>query len=175
MAMSQEMQVLTSYESEEWYTPSWIIGLARELMGSIDLDPASAELPQQWIQAGTYYTENGLEKPWFGNVWLNPPYGKTGNKSNMEVWTQHAIYQYETNAIYSALILINSTHGYKWYEQVWTSFPCVLLRDRISFINSAGKTVGKAKRGQTLIYLGTQLDNFRAIFAPYGRVLFPER
>jgi len=47
--------VLTSSASDEWYTPPETIALAREVMGGIDLDPASSEMAQGWIQAETYY------------------------------------------------------------------------------------------------------------------------
>lgn len=59
----------------EHYTPAWIF----ELLGlQFDLDPCHPEgdrLP--WVPAGSVYTkaDNGLVKPWFGRVWLNPPYG----------------------------------------------------------------------------------------------------
>lgn len=61
-------------ETDSWLTPPALI----EALGgadSFDLDPASlAERP--WPTARTHYTEaeNGLILPWFGRVWLNPPY-----------------------------------------------------------------------------------------------------
>jgi hypothetical protein len=35
-------------------------------------------LPRPWDTADTHYTaplDNGLSLPWFGRIWLNPPYG----------------------------------------------------------------------------------------------------
>ncbi|MEE9436752.1 MAG: DNA N-6-adenine-methyltransferase [Candidatus Adiutricales bacterium] len=59
-----------------WYTPQVYIDAAREVMGDIDLDPASDDRVQERIKASKYYTihTNGLDKPWFGRVWLNSPY-----------------------------------------------------------------------------------------------------
>lgn len=53
-----------------WLTPRDVI----EALGPFDLDPcAAAEDPLRCAPVG--YTEDGLERPWFGLVWCNPPYG----------------------------------------------------------------------------------------------------
>ena len=52
----------------EWYTPFNIIDLAREVLGVINVDPASNLIAQEWIKADKFYTKdtNGLDKPWKG-------------------------------------------------------------------------------------------------------------
>ena len=65
----------TYNESKEWYTPRFIF---QKLSVDFDLDPCS---PGQeivpWIPAQIHHTylDNGLETEWFGNVFMNPPYG----------------------------------------------------------------------------------------------------
>ncbi|MHC4397833.1 MAG: DNA N-6-adenine-methyltransferase [Planctomycetota bacterium] len=70
----------THNESEEWYTPRRIF----EAMGvEFDLDPCSPGAETvPWIPATRHltYFENGLRIKWFGNVWLNPPYGQDAGK-----------------------------------------------------------------------------------------------
>jgi hypothetical protein len=56
-----------------WLTPLEIINK----LGHFDLDPCGESFHKT---ANTIYTENGLEKKWFGRVWLNPPY------SEVEKW-----------------------------------------------------------------------------------------
>lgn len=59
----------------DWWTPPEVF----EKLGlEFDLDPASPEGGVPWLPTKYYYTKehNGLEKNWFGNVWLNPPYGR---------------------------------------------------------------------------------------------------
>lgn len=61
-------------KTDEWLTPPAVIeavGGAR----SFDLDPA-APADRPWPTAKVHYSkaDNGLLLPWFGRVWLNPPY-----------------------------------------------------------------------------------------------------
>lgn len=59
---------------DEWLTPRGILAD----LGPFDLDP-SASVDRPWPTAAEHYTieDNGLEKPWHGRVWLNPPYGRS--------------------------------------------------------------------------------------------------
>ena len=54
-----------------WLTPPHVL----EALGSFDLDPCAAP---GWPTAREHYTlpTDGLATPWYGRVWLNPPYGK---------------------------------------------------------------------------------------------------
>lgn len=64
--------------TDKWGSPEWVIDAAREIMGSIDLDPCSSARFNERVKAAKFYTEadNGLEQPWHGNVFLNPPNGR---------------------------------------------------------------------------------------------------
>lgn len=58
-------------DTQVWLTPPEIISS----LGEFDLDPCSP-INRPWDTAKHHYTEvdNGLEQPWFGRVWHNPPY-----------------------------------------------------------------------------------------------------
>lgn len=64
--------------NQEYYTDIDIIALVREVLGGIDLDPASSEIANRTVNANRIYTreDNGLSLPWRGKVWLNHPFGK---------------------------------------------------------------------------------------------------
>jgi hypothetical protein len=112
--LKQSMEVLTSSETNEWYTPPWVIELVREVLGEIWLDPASNDHAQQWIKARRYYTveDDGLSLPWASEtLFLNPPYGKTGSRSNQEIWMSYLISQLPY--IGSCIALTKTVPGYR--------------------------------------------------------------
>ena len=57
--------------TDSWITPKAII----DAIGPFDLDPCEC-IPQPWRCAEYAYQRNGLGEPWFGRVWLNPPYSQ---------------------------------------------------------------------------------------------------
>lgn len=79
-----------SSKTPEWYTPQPILEKVRIVFdGNIELDPASCDVANLGVKADRYYTkdEDGLNQDWFAKtVLLNPPGGKTGNKSNSQIW-----------------------------------------------------------------------------------------
>ena len=60
-------------QTDEWLTPPEILGA----LGNFDLDPCSPII-RPWDTAARHYSieDNGLQQPWVGRVWLNPPYGR---------------------------------------------------------------------------------------------------
>lgn len=99
----------------EWLTPPNII----EALGPFDLDPCSPR-SRPWPTATTHYSlpaQNGLALPWFGRVWLNPPYGRlTGRWLSKIVDHNRGI----------ALIFAR-TETQMFFEFVWSSARAVLF------------------------------------------------
>lgn len=64
-------------KNDEWLTPPEIL----KPLGLFDLDPC-APVIRPWDTAARHYTvrDNGLNKPWHGRVWLNPPFGREAAK-----------------------------------------------------------------------------------------------
>ena len=73
---------LHSSATAEHYTPPEIVEAAREVMGGIDLDPASCAEANTIVKAAAYYDSDGLSRPWYGRVFLNPPGGKLDRNLN---------------------------------------------------------------------------------------------
>lgn len=59
-----------------WLTPPSIL----QALGKFDLDPCAAPPPRPWLTATHHFdgqNYNGLDEPWFGRVYLNPPYDES--------------------------------------------------------------------------------------------------
>ena len=195
------MSVLTSSEKNSWYTPPYIIEMVREVLGEIDLDPASHPVPQQWIQAKTFYDleDDGLHQAWKGSVFLNPPYGKTGQRSNQDIWSNELIHAHRADRVPRAILLTKTVPGYIWWDDLFHGYwpgPCCITYGRIRFIkpewvtvgynnspiieipktamNSKGKLVKKdwrSKAASTFWYCGPAPAEFKRVFSTIGRVI----
>jgi len=194
--MSQPMSVLTSQGTVEWYTPPELIERARNVMGGIDLDPASSDVAQRWIQAGTYYQFDlsafDFDKPrandaelkrdlsrfsqaqfaaqpqWAGRVWLNPPFDDT------PTWVDRLDSEYIHGDVTAAVLLVNSAPGYIWWENLWRRRPVCMLRERVCFYQADGTSDGPSKKGTTIAYYGENVQSFIAQFGALGRIILPE-
>lgn len=169
-------QLLTSSKSNEWYSPSEVVEPARVLFGGIiDLDPASCEEANEVIQAVTFYTkeQDGLSMPWFGSMWLNPPYGKDDNhKSNAGRWTRHLIHEYSIEHIDQAVTLVNAAIGRIWFNELW-QFPICFPYKRIQFWQPGSKR-DQPTFGNTIAYLGPNHEAFADLYAPLGQIIMPK-
>jgi len=157
--------------SNEWYTPSKYIEAARAVMGSIDLDPASCELANQTVRAARYYTQedNGLMQPWYGNVWLNPPYNSTDDcRFPQPTWAKRLQYEYRVGNVEQAILLISAAVKQKWFHEL-LDFPMCFMLERI-FFTRPGKESEELRQGNTVVYFGDNEQRFTEVFSKFGRI-----
>jgi hypothetical protein len=177
-----------SCDSPEWYTPSPIVEASRKTMGGIDLDPASHAEAADRIGALRYFDEadNGLEQPWHGRVFLNPPGGLvaafwikmlrelTAGRMTQAVWVGYSLEQLQT--------LQSQASG--WDSPL--AFPMCVPRARLAFIENeakrqariekliaAGKTPhlkSSPSHGNYITYVGPHTGAFISAFSPLGQV-----
>lgn len=148
--------------NNEWYTPGEYIEAARQVMGVINLDPASSEKANEVVNAEYIYTaeDNGLEKEWFGNVWLNPPYaseliGKFAEKVKAKEYNQ-------------AIVLVNNATETSWFlDIVSVSSAVVFPTHRVKFYKPDGIT-GTPLQGQAFLYIGENPHEFLKVFRQFG-------
>jgi len=162
-----------SHKSLEYYTPVYILEAARQVLGTIDLDPASCAAAQLNVKAAAYYTQeqDGLAQAWYGRVWLNPPYSKTEGKSNQELWSQKLLAEYRAGNVTAAILLVKAAFGYKWFEALFDEMTVCLARERLPFIREDGNDDGESKQGTALFYLGPDKARFYTVFQHIGRVI----
>lgn len=174
-----------SSNRSDWISPPHIIEAAREVMGSIDLDPASSAKANQVVQAKEFYNErrNGLVKPWFGNVWLNPPFGKIiiGGKerSSQDVWVQKACKEWSIEDEYGPCVqqmttIFNQAMSQVWFRPLLDQLLCVPY-GRLSFIDPDTLQPMKSNQyGSVIVYWSRdkeQAVRFKKRFKQYGAIL----
>lgn len=174
--MNTSFKVLTSSESNEWYTPPDIIEAAREVMGSIDIDPASCLLAQQIVKAKVYYTieQNGFNKQWNGNLWLNPPYGKKNKTKGIlgaSDWILKASTDYyeQRNVQQACILARGDSNGVKLLSKNYIFCDC----ERIYFLDSGGLVGDRPVPGTRIFYLGQNQEKFASRFKYFGTILKP--
>jgi phage N-6-adenine-methyltransferase len=158
-----------SDDSYEWYTPLEYIYAIEEVMGHIDLDPASCKLANDIVGADYYYTkdDDGLTKDWFGRVFLNPPY----NMPLIEQFTGKAIQEYQAGRIESAIVLVNNATDTIWFHAMLGKYPVCFTRGRVQFTGPDGDSAAGPRQGQAFFYLGKDTKRFASVFSRFGIVL----
>lgn len=150
--------------NNEWYTPIEYIEAARKAMGSIDLDPASSDIANNVVKAGTFYTAetNGLDKEWRGNIWMNPPY----SSDLIGKFVDKLIEQRENYN--QAVILVNNATETEWFNKIVSIASAVCFpKSRVRFYMPDGKT-GAPLQGQAILYIGDNTKSFMDAFAGFG-------
>ena len=163
----QKAHVAQNSGDNEWYTPSPFILAAEAVMGDIDLDPASSEIANEAVNATTFFTEqdNGLEKPWFGRVWMNPPYAQPLVTQFCERLAQF----YKSGKVTEAIVLINNATETAFFQDLAVHASAVCFpRGRVRFWHP-NKVSSAPLQGQAILYLGEQPEVFCEEFAQFGR------
>lgn len=159
---SRKPHVTNNSKDDEWYTPARFIESARRAMGSIDLDPASNDFANETVKAGTYYTEsdNGLDKEWFGNVWLNPPYSS--------VLVQRFADKVVNSEFNQAIVLVNNATETGWFRKLADNASAIVFTTgRIKYYKRDGEH-GTPLQGQAFLYFGENTESFLNEFSQYG-------
>jgi len=117
-----------------WLTPPSLV----HPLGKFDLDPCGA--PGHELAERTYLLENGddgLRDPWFGRVWLNPPYGKEAEPFLAKL----AQYGRGTALIFAR------TETQTWHKVIWPTASAILfLEGRVTFLDP-DRVAAKANSG----------------------------
>lgn len=112
--------------NDEWLTPQHI----KEPLGQFTTDPCSPEV-RPWDTAQLHYSkvDDGLVQPWFGRVWLNPPYGR-----DTATWlNKMALHNFGTALIFAR------TETDMFFKYVWGVAEAVLfIKGRLHFCDVKG-------------------------------------
>ncbi len=153
----------------ESYTPSKYIEAAREVMGGIDLDPASNMHAQKTVKATDWYDaeENGLLQAWNGRVFLNPPYAYP----TVGHFIDKLCGEIADGNVTAAILLTNNNTDTKWWHlAAGQAFGVCFTAGRINFYKEDG-TITQPTNGQTFFYFGHDGERFASVFGEHGLVM----
>lgn len=154
----------------EWYTPLVFLDAVREVLGKIDLDPASCEVAQKNVKAKQFYSvdDDGLTKTWKGSVYMNPPY----SKDLCSKFVSKLLDSLNEGTVTAAIILVNNATETAWAQPLLDDATAVCFPGgRIKFLDRSGKPANTPLQGQMFVYLGPDAGKFRAVFQKFGSVL----
>ena len=110
----------TQTTSDDYYTAKWIF----DALGlHFDLDVASPPHPTN-VPCDRYYTQadDGLGSPWYGRVWMNPPYSRPGPW--VDRWLAHG----------NGVALLPTSKS-RWWDALWrTDAKMVSLPTDLAFV-----------------------------------------
>ena len=167
--VSTKPHVAQNSGNNEWYTPADYIEAARNVLGSIDLDPASNPLANEVVKAETYYTaeDSGLDHEWSGRVWMNPPYA--GDLVGKFITKLHASYLSEH--VDQAIVLVNNATETAWFQKLTEVASAICFpRRRVRFWSPI-KDKADPLQGQAVLYLGENATEFIKTFSSFGLVV----
>jgi hypothetical protein len=154
----------------EWYTPPEYIEMARDVMGSIDLDPATCHEANETVKAEQIFTaeDDGLAQRWEGNVWLNPPY----SRDLMPAFVGKLCDSYADGFVEQAVLVSHNNTDTQWFQRLakTASAICFPAR-RIRFYR--GEDVAAPVNGQAFFYLGDNPERFADVYGVIGIVVRP--
>jgi len=130
---------LSNVRGDEWYTPKWFV----EALGNFDLDPA-APRRDHWTATHSYTREDdGLALPWYGRVFLNPPY------SDPYPWVERLVEHG------NAIALFFARTDTRWMQEALSAADGVLLIERrMQFVDLDGHKCGSAPSPSVLLAYG---------------------
>jgi ParB family transcriptional regulator, chromosome partitioning protein len=172
VSAQQYMNIVPSEgRNHDWYTPAKYVKAAYEVMGDIDLDPASCAFANQIIKAVRYYSkeQNGLAQDWTcRTMWLNPPYGTTNGKSNLGKFTRRLVHEYQRGTVKQAIIVTSTKTDTSWFTLLW-QFPICFANHLVEFYRVDHKRA-LHPLGTAFTYLGPNEDAFIKTFSRFGRI-----
>jgi hypothetical protein len=152
--------------TNEWYTPRHVFDAFAD---TFDLDVAAPHEGPRHVPAAAYLCPSmcGLKTPWYGFVWMNPPFGgRNGLAPWLDKFFQHG------NGI---ALTPDRTSAPWWQDAAMRADAILLTRGKIKFERPDGSIGGSPGAGVTLWAAGERADLAlcRAAFAGLGTVWHP--
>lgn len=181
--------------SGDWMTPLWLVDLCREVTGAFDLDPASSDEANAIVMAKRFFTarDDGLEQPWAGTVFLNPPGtcnlavcgpirraqnpDKEPKKCSCELvprFWQRLLEHYLEGTVPRAAWIgfqLNQLANLQPFTGGPLSATTVILRRRVRFLQEGGGAPTRPSHNNYVTFLGADPTQVQRVFQDHGVVV----
>jgi len=153
---------LMSSDSDEWWTPRHVVEAASAALGGITLDPCSND-GEPNVPATHHYTasDDGLEQPWRGTVYMNPPYSRAAE------FCRKLADELEYGNVRAAVALVPARTDTAWFRLIADADLC-FVTGRLRFIQPGNESATSAPFPSVAAYLGPSPEMFARAFAPLG-------
>lgn len=134
------------WTTDEWETPVAVV----DALGTFDLDACCRE---ETAKAEYFYTraEDGLAQPWFGRVWVNPPY------SCPRAWIEKAVAETQRDPTIRVVMLLPAAVDTTWFHDLVLPHADVqFVRGRIRFLGWHRTPIGSPKGGSLFAFFPKQ-------------------
>ena len=127
---------IMSSNSNEWYTPKYIIDYIEKTYGKIILDPCSSKSTSIGVKNYTK-EDNGLSKDWNERVvFVNPPYGR-----EIKQWVKKSKEENEKHNNTIILLIPARTDTSYWHEYIFPRYNEIhFIKGRIKFLTDEGES-----------------------------------
>lgn len=168
-----------SSRSDIWYTPKWLVDLVRKVLPVIDLDPASDDQANKTIKARRIITSDSLQVNWCdkpSTIYLNPPGGKIGNKSQTGLFWDKLI-SVKNQGLLSEAVFMGFSLEHLAVTQAsqdpMCNYTVCIPSKRIHFVNPEG-LFSNPTHSNVIVYIPGQDNNmsvFKDVFRPIGALM----
>ena len=198
--MSNHQLINQDSGNTEFYTPSEIMNVVKEMFPVIELDPASCERANQVVQAKRIYTKDmdGLRLPWQAStVWLNHPFSKgekacklnckkkacndptyskyRGHCIDKDIpsnldWVEYLLSEHDKNHIGESLNITFCNSPETFCQRLLSRGKSCFINGRVNFNDVNGDKTSGAPKGCFITYIGEREGDFTRIFSKIGVV-----
>ena len=165
----------TSSQTENWYTHVSIIELTEKFFyGQIDLDPMSCSQANQMVNAKVFYTaeQDGLTRPWYGNILWNPPWHGSDANSAKRRGVKKLLDAYNVGEVKNAVCVLNANALTTAWIAPLLDFPVCVPPKRIPHYGPNGEG-GAPNSGTVVIGVTSNVGKFAEVFGSLGRIMIP--